>query len=82
MFSCYLEHTDPLFKKLKILNIYKVHEYLTSLFMFRYYKVQNLPEIFCIQQRHTLSQYKKRIAPSQILQKNKLHKTFTSKQWN
>jgi hypothetical protein len=46
-FSSYFEHTDPIFKKLKILNIYKINEYLTSLFMFRYYKVQNLPEIFC-----------------------------------
>ena len=45
-FKSYFEHTEPIFQKLQILNIYKVNDYLTSLFMFRYFHLQNLPEIF------------------------------------
>jgi hypothetical protein len=42
----YFEHTEPIFQELQILNIYKVNDYLTRLFMFRYFHLQNLPEIF------------------------------------
>ena len=45
-FKSYFEHTEPIFQELQILNIYKVNDYLTSLFMFRYFHLQNLPEIF------------------------------------
>ena len=44
-FKSYFEHTEPIFQELQILNIYKVNDYLTSLFMFRYFHLQNLPEI-------------------------------------
>ena len=45
-FNSYMEHTKPIFENLKILNIYKVNDYLTSLFMFRYHYIKNLPEVF------------------------------------
>ena len=38
-FKSYLEHTEPIFCDLKILNIYKINDYLTSLFMFRYHYI-------------------------------------------
>jgi hypothetical protein len=45
-FKSYFDHTEPIFNDLKILNLYKLNEYLTSLFMFRYFHLQNLPKIF------------------------------------
>ena len=45
-FKSYLEHTEPIFTELKILNLYKLNDYLTCQFMFRYFNLQNLPEIF------------------------------------
>ena len=44
-FKSYFEHTEPIFCDLKILNIYKIHDYLPSLFMFHHY-IKNLPEVF------------------------------------
>ena len=38
-FKSYLEHTEPLFQKLKILNIFKINDYLSCLFMYRVTKV-------------------------------------------
>ena len=32
-FNSYFEHTEPIFKELKLLSIYKLNQYLTSLFM-------------------------------------------------
>ena len=34
-----------IFSDLNILNLYKLNNFLTSLFMFRYFNLQNLPEI-------------------------------------
>ena len=45
-FKSYSEHTEPIFNDLKILNLQKLNEYLTSSFMFRYFHLHNLPEIF------------------------------------
>ena len=45
-FKSYSDHTEPIFNDLKILNVYKLNEYLTSSFMFRYFHLNNLPEIF------------------------------------
>jgi hypothetical protein len=45
-FKSYLEHTEPLFHKLKILNIFKINNYLSCLFMYRIKYFQNLPEFF------------------------------------
>ena len=45
-FKSYFVSSDPIFKDLKILNIFKINEYLTSLFIIRYFYLQNLPEIF------------------------------------
>ena len=45
-FQSYFDHTEPIFNDLKILNLYKLNDFLTSLFMFRYFHLQNLPEIF------------------------------------
>ena len=45
-FKSYLEHSEPIFSNLKILNVYKINNYLTSLFMFRYHYTKNLPEVF------------------------------------
>ena len=47
-FKSYLEHTEPIFKELRILDIFKINDYLTALFMYRYYYLNNLPEIFQI----------------------------------
>jgi hypothetical protein len=43
-FNSYLAHSEPIFKDLKILDIYKINDYLISLFMFRYHYAKNLPE--------------------------------------
>ena len=45
-FKSYLEHTDSIFEYLGILNLNKLNDYLTSLFMFRYHHLNNLPEVF------------------------------------
>ena len=45
-FNSYLAHSEPIFKGLKILDIYKINDYLISLFMFRYHYAKNLPEVF------------------------------------
>ena len=45
-FKSYLEHTEPLFQNLKILNIFKINDYLSCLFMYRFKHLQNLPEFF------------------------------------
>ncbi len=37
MFKSYSEHSEPLFNGAKILNIEKINDFLTSLFMFRYH---------------------------------------------
>ena len=45
-FKSYTEHTKPLFNDLKILNIFKINDYLTSLFMYRCNYTNDLPDIF------------------------------------
>ncbi len=40
------EHSEPVFKDLRILNIEQINHYLTSALMFRYHHLENLPEIF------------------------------------
>ena len=45
-FKSYLEHSEPIFKDLNILDIFKINDYLTALFMFRYYHLNNLPDFF------------------------------------
>jgi hypothetical protein len=45
-FKSYLEHTQPIFKELGILDIFKINEYLTAMFMFRYHHLKNLSEVF------------------------------------
>ena len=46
MFKSYSDHTEPIFCDLNILNLYKLNEYLTSLFVFRYFHLHNLPDIY------------------------------------
>ncbi len=45
-FKSYSDHTEPIFTDLKILNLFKVNDYLISSFMLRYFHMHNLPEIF------------------------------------
>jgi hypothetical protein len=45
-FKSYFEHSEPIFHHLKILSLYKLNYYLTSMFMFRYFHLKNLPELF------------------------------------
>ena len=45
-FKSYLEHTEPIFKELGFLDIFKINDYLTAMFMFRYHHLKNLPEVF------------------------------------
>ncbi len=47
-FKSYTDHSEPLFLDLKILNIYKINDYLCSLFMYRSKNSQNnLPDFYC-----------------------------------
>jgi hypothetical protein len=41
-----MEHTEPIFKELNILDIFKINDYLTAMFMFQYHHLKNLPEEF------------------------------------
>jgi hypothetical protein len=47
-FKSYLEHTEAIFKELHrpILDIFKLINNYTALFMFRYHHLKNLPEYF------------------------------------
>ena len=45
-FKSYTDHSEPLFLDLKILNIYKINEYLGSIFMYRFNHCQNLPDFY------------------------------------
>ena len=45
-FKSYSEHTEQIFRDLEILNIEEINDYLTSIFMFRYHHLGNLPKIF------------------------------------
>ena len=45
-FKSYMDHSEPSFKYLKILNIYQINDYLCSLFMFRFNYCQDLPGLF------------------------------------
>ena len=45
-FKSYLEHIEPIFKELNILNIFQINDSLTAMFMFRYYHLGNLPDVF------------------------------------
>ena len=71
-FKSYLEHTDPLFQSLKILNIFKINDYLSCLFMYRFKKQQNLPEFFYgyFTQNNDVHHYNTRNA-------NKLHVNYS-----
>jgi hypothetical protein len=45
-FKSYLDHTEKLFEDFYILTLNKLNDYLTSLFMYRYHHLNNLPEFF------------------------------------
>ena len=45
-FKSYMKHTEMVFKELGILDIFKINDYLTGMFMFRYHRLKNLPEEF------------------------------------
>jgi hypothetical protein len=45
-FKSYFDSSEPIFKLLQILNLFKINTYLTSLFKIRYFYLQNLPIIF------------------------------------
>jgi hypothetical protein len=45
-FKSYFDHSELIFNDLQILNLYKINYYLTSIFMFRYFHLQNLPKLF------------------------------------
>lgn len=42
----YFDHPEPIFNDLKILNLTKLNDYLTSYFMFQYFHRQNLLKLF------------------------------------
>ena len=47
-FKSYTDHSEPLFLDLKILNIYKINDYLCSIFMYRFiYCQNNMPDFYC-----------------------------------
>ena len=45
-FKSYMDHSEPSFKYLKMLNIYQINDYLCSLFMSRFNYCQNMPGLF------------------------------------
>ena len=45
-FKSYTDHSEPLFLDLKILNIYKINDYLCSIFMYSFNYCQNLPDFY------------------------------------
>jgi hypothetical protein len=45
-FKSYTDHSEPLFLDLKILNIYKINDYLCGIFMYRFNYCQNLPDFY------------------------------------
>ena len=45
-FKSYLDYSEPIFNGLKILNLFETNYYLTSMLMFQYVHLQNLPELF------------------------------------
>ena len=45
-FKSYTDHSEPLFLDLKILNIYKINDYLCSISMYRFNYCQNLPDFY------------------------------------
>ena len=46
LFRSYLEHKKELFEELSILDIFKINNYLTAIFMFRYHYLNNLPDTY------------------------------------
>ena len=45
-FKSYTDHSEPLFLDLKILDIYKINDYLCSIFMYRFNYCQNLSDFY------------------------------------
>jgi hypothetical protein len=45
-FKSYMDRSEPIFLQLKILDIYKINDYLCSLFMYRFNYCQNLPDFY------------------------------------
>ena len=45
-FKSYMDHSEPIFLQLKILDIYKINDYLCSLFMYRFNYCQILPDFY------------------------------------
>ena len=82
MFKSYSEHTKLIFRKLNFLDIFKLNDYLTALFMFRYHDQNNLPEnfgqLFCNKQSNSTTQHQKFIKTPQILYEDKLCKTHST----
>jgi hypothetical protein len=47
-FKSYSDHSEPLFLDLKILNVYRINDYICSIFMYRFFYYQNnLPDFYC-----------------------------------
>ena len=72
-FKSYFDDSEPTFKDLNILNIFKINDYLTALFMFRYHHLNNLPEFFkdYFVSSNQIHQYNTRNA-SKLLTSNKI----------
>ena len=70
-FKPYTEHTKPIFIQLEILNIEQINYFLTTLFMFRYHQLENLPELFknYLKKNKEVHEYNTRNS-------SKLHKSF------
>ena len=71
-FKSYTEHSEPLFNKLNILSIKKINDFLTSLFMFRYHNLNNLPKYFT-----NYSVTNNKIHDHNTRNASKLHKSYS-----
>ena len=70
-FKLYTDHSEPLFFNLKILNVYKINDYLCSLFMYRYNYGKKLPDLYInyFKQNKEVHNYNTR-------NRNKLHVSY------
>ena len=70
-FKLYTDHPEPLFLNSKILNVYKINDYLCSLFMYRYNFGKKLPDLYIsyFKQNTEVHSYNTR-------NRNKLHMSY------
>ena len=72
-FKRYMDHSETLFLNLKIPNVYKINDYLSGLFIYRYHYGKKLPDLYInyFKQNKEVGNYNTR-------NRNKVHVTYKS----